>query len=56
MYSLEDEDGPEKSEAPNIVDVVEESGLDEIFGSNEPVEGGERRSLVVFWDPGSGVG
>lgn len=56
MYSLEDDDGPEKSEAPNIVDVVEESGLDEIFGSNEPVEGGKRRGFVIFRDPGSGVG
>ncbi len=55
MHSLEYDDGPKKSEAPDIVDMVEEPGLDEIFGSNEPVQGGKRRGFVVFRDPGSGV-
>lgn len=56
MNSLEDDDGPKQSEAPDIVDVVEESGLDEIVGSNEPIEGGEGRGCVIFRDPGSSVG
>ena len=56
MHGLEDDDRPEKSEAPDITDVVEEFRLHEGMRSNEPVEGGERRSLVVFWDRGSGVG
>lgn len=55
MYSFKDDDCPEKSEAPDITDVVEEFGLDEGGGSNEPVEGWKRRSFVVFWDGGSGV-
>lgn len=55
MYSLEDDDRPEESEAPDVVEVVEEFGLHEIVGSNEPVEGGERRGCVVFRDRGSGV-
>lgn len=55
MYSLEDDDRPEESEAPDVVDVVEEFRMDEILGSNEPVEGGERRGCVVCRDPGSGV-
>ena len=56
MYGFEDDDGPEKSEAPDIADVVEESGLDYTVGANEPVEGGEGRGCVVRWDPGCGVG
>lgn len=56
MYGFEDDDGPEKSEAPDIADVVEESGLDDILGTNEPVEGGEGWGLVVLWDIGGGVG
>lgn len=56
MNSLEDDNCPEKSEPPYIVNVVEESGLDEIVGSNEPVEGREGRRFVVFRDWGSGNG
>ena len=56
MSSLKDNNGPEKSEAPDIADVVEELGLDEGGGSNEPVEGRERRRGVVLRDLGSGVG
>ena len=56
MYSLEDDDGPEEGEAPNLADVVEVPGLDERGGSHEPVEGWEGRGGVVFWDVGGGVG
>ncbi len=56
MNSLKDDDGPEKSEAPDIADVIEELGLDEGGRSNEPVEGRERRRCVVLRDLGSGVG
>lgn len=56
MSGLEDDDGPEKSKAPDVMDVVEESGLDEIVRSDEPVEGGEGRGLVVFRDRGGGLG
>lgn len=55
MNSLEDDDRPEKSEAPDIMDVVKESGLYEIVGSNEPVEGREGRGFVVFRHWGSGI-
>ena len=56
MYRLKDDDGPEKSKAPDIVIVVEEFGLDEGSRSNKPIEGRERWGLVVFRDRGSGVG
>lgn len=56
MDGFEDDDGPEKGKAPDVVDVVEESGLDDIVGSDEPVEGGEGRGLVALGDPGSRVG
>ena len=55
MNGLEDDDGPEKGEAPDITDVVEESGLDEGGRSNEPVERGERRGFVAIRDWGRGV-
>ena len=55
MYSLKDDDCPEKGKAPDVTGVVEEFGLDEGVGSDEPVEGGEGRGCVVFWDGGSGV-
>ena len=56
MCSFEDDDGPKKSKAPDIPDMVEKFGLDEGWRSNKPVEGRERRGLVVFWDWGSGIG
>ena len=56
MDGLEDDDGPEESEAPDVADVVEELGLNERRGSDEPVEGRERRGGVIFRDRGGGVG
>ena len=56
MHGLEDDDGPEEGEAPDVVDVVEVSGLRELLGPDEPVEGGEGRGGVVCRDGGGGVG
>ena len=56
MYGLEDDDRPEESEAPDIVDVVKKLGLDEIMGPNEPVERGKGRGCVIRGDRSSGVG
>ena len=56
MYSLKDDNGPEKSKTPNIADMVEKFGLDEGSRSNKPVEGRERWGLVIFRDRGSGIG
>lgn len=50
MHSLEHDDGPEEGEAPDVADVVEEFGLDEGVGSDEPVEGGEGGGGVVLGD------
>lgn len=56
MDGFENDDGPEKGKTPDIADVVEESGLDDIVGSDEPVEGGEGRGFVAWGNPGCRVG
>ena len=56
MYGLEDDDRPEESEAPDIMDVIKKLGLNEIMGPNEPVERGKGRGCVICGDRGFGAG
>lgn len=55
MRGFKDYDRPKECETPYILRVVEERRLDDVAGTNEPVEGGEARSAVMGWNSRGGI-